>query len=519
MRCEKCGADIGEKKVCPFCSTPIKNVLVEMGLSARQSNDSEIKMTGYIDDMEDVDQTSVMTSPYIDCMDTGIIVSDALSSETKGNEVGLKKVEEVSAKFKDKQGKKKKRKKIKSNGKTEADEKPLSVIPDFEIVEKENKTTKQKIIIACVIVFVCLLLVMCVIGCVSVKKYKKYVSGLKDLNVMVCEETEAVDNRMFEWEAAVDCLIVRNVKSQQIIEIETPLYDTFVTSSCGNYGAFRTVSSYEVWVEDRSDEGKHKETIYVYELYIVTHYGEKIKVFNVEKQVGEILLLGVTDDGGVVYTDTEQHVSNCVSRKNNISFDVEIQSLLIYQDELFVFTDINNQLVIKKEGQGDEIEDQIISSSVEQLYYLDSKGDYGLLKELRGIVSTDSISRTLAYKCNNRIFKINLYDEDNDSLPFSEEALIVDDKTYMTSDLVVVEPGKVNLNGKGKLSINAENKLCYQQGLYKRKLVLCDEIVALVGTKAYYMYDSKMYEIDVFTKKNKEISDHKMKVILEKQVE
>ena len=86
----------------------------------------------------------------------------------------------------------------------------------------------------------------------------------------------------------------------------------------------------------------------------------------------------------------------------------------------------------------------------------------------------------------------------------------------MTSDLVVVEPGKVNLNGKGKLSINTENRLCYYQGLYKRKLVFCDEIVALVGTKAYYMYDSKMYEIDVFTKKNKEISDHKMKVILEK---
>ena len=515
MRCEKCGADIGEKKVCPFCSTPIKNVLVETGLSASQPYDSEIKMMGNID-MEDVDQTSVMTSPYIDYMSTGIIVSDALSPVTKGEDVELKKIEEVSAEPRDKQGKIKKRKIIKLNAKTEADEKYSSVIPDFDIVEKESKTTKQKIIITCVIVVVCLLLGMCVIGYVSVKEYKKYVSSLRDLNVIVYEETELVDNRMFEWQEGEDCLTVRNIKSQQIIEIETSLYDTFVTSSCGNYGAFRTVSSYEVWVEDRSEAGKHKETIYVYELYLVTQYGEKVKVFNTEKQVGEILLLGVTDGGGVVYTDTEKHVSNCVSRKNNISFDVEIQSLLIYPDGLFVFTDVNNQLLIKKEGQGDEIEDQIVSSSVERLYYLDSKGDYGLLKEMQGVVSTDSISRTLAYKCNNGIFKINLLNEDNDSLPFLEEALIIDDKTYMTSDLVVVEPGKVNLNGKGKLSINTENRLCYYQGLYKRKLVFCDEIVALVGTKAYYMYDSKMYEIDVFTKKNKEISDHKMKVILEK---
>lgn len=515
MRCGKCGADIGEKKVCPFCSTPIKNVLVETELSASQPFDSEIKMTGYID-MEDVDQTSVMTSPYIDYVSTGIIVSDALSPVAKGDVAELKKIEDVSAKSRDKQGKIKKKKIKKLNAKTEADEKPSSVIPDFEIVEKESKTTKQKIIITCVIVFVCLLATICVIGYVSFKEYKKYVSGLRDLNVIVYEETELVDNRMFEWQEGVNCLTVQNIKSQQMIEIETPQYDTFVTSSCGSYGAFRTVSSYEVWVEDRSDAGKHKETIYVYELYLVTQYGEKVKIFNTEKQVGEILLFGVTDDGRVVYTDTEKHVSNCVSRKNNISFDVEIQSLLIYPDGLFVFIDVNNQLIIKKEGQGDEIEDQIVSSSVDQLYYLDSKGDYGLLKEMQGVVSTDSISRTLAYKCNNRIFKINLLNEDNDSLPFLEEALIIDDKTYMTSDLVAVEPGKVNLNGKGKLSINTENRLCYYQGLYKHKLALCDEIVALVGTKAYYMYDSKMYEIDVFTKKKKEISDHKMKVILEK---
>lgn len=45
MRCEKCGADIGEKKVCPFCSTPIKNVLVETELNASYPYDSEIKMT------------------------------------------------------------------------------------------------------------------------------------------------------------------------------------------------------------------------------------------------------------------------------------------------------------------------------------------------------------------------------------------------------------------------------------------------------------------------------------------
>ncbi len=28
MRCKKCGAEIGEERVCPFCDTPIKNVLV-----------------------------------------------------------------------------------------------------------------------------------------------------------------------------------------------------------------------------------------------------------------------------------------------------------------------------------------------------------------------------------------------------------------------------------------------------------------------------------------------------------
>ena len=28
MRCKKCGAEIGEERVCLFCDTPIKNVLV-----------------------------------------------------------------------------------------------------------------------------------------------------------------------------------------------------------------------------------------------------------------------------------------------------------------------------------------------------------------------------------------------------------------------------------------------------------------------------------------------------------
>ena len=32
MRCKKCGAEIGEERVCPFCDTPIKNVLMHEAL-------------------------------------------------------------------------------------------------------------------------------------------------------------------------------------------------------------------------------------------------------------------------------------------------------------------------------------------------------------------------------------------------------------------------------------------------------------------------------------------------------
>ena len=73
---------------------------------------------------------------------------------------------------------------------------------------------------------------------------------------------------------------------------------------------------------------------------------------------------------------------------------------------------------------------------------------------------------------------------------------------------------KINLNGKGTLYIDKKNRLCYKQGIYDRKLDLCDEIVGLVGTKAFYMYDNKMYEVDVFSKKSKEVSNHRKKIII-----
>ena len=43
MRCKKCGAEIGEERVCPFCDTPIKNVLVadrtENGIGINKEDD------------------------------------------------------------------------------------------------------------------------------------------------------------------------------------------------------------------------------------------------------------------------------------------------------------------------------------------------------------------------------------------------------------------------------------------------------------------------------------------------
>lgn len=63
MRCKKCGAEIGEERVCPFCDTPIKNVLVadrtDKGIGINKE-DEAAKLPQYSSEAFNSDETTVL---------------------------------------------------------------------------------------------------------------------------------------------------------------------------------------------------------------------------------------------------------------------------------------------------------------------------------------------------------------------------------------------------------------------------------------------------------------------------
>lgn len=509
MRCEKCGADIGERRVCPFCATPTKNVLVGDGSTDKES----IKFI----DVGDAGQTSVMTSGHFDSEATGVMIGNmgfqSAVSETEREE---KKTEKKQKKQKKKKTPQNKSEAI--NGVKE-EQNFQSVIPDFETETKKPKEKKKKIFISIIVGILIFSLILGVVIYICIKKYKKYVNQLLNVSVELYDENEIITYKEFEWKEKETNgerkLIISNLKTEENIEIMVPQYAMFAVSTYGRYGAYQTQGSYEVWVDDHTEEGKHKETIYTYQLYLVTKHGENIKLFDTEKKHGEIKLLGVTDNGGIVYTDTEAGVSYCVTQQESIGFDAEITTMLAYLDGVYVIVYSDKQLKLKNIGQSENVlSDFVISSAVEKLYFQDAKCKYGLLEEAEGVTSTESVSKTIAYRSNGKTYKLDMQGSVSESTPVLADNLLTDQKTYMSINLDIIDLTKINLNGKGTLYIDKKNRLCYKQGIYDRKLDLCDEIVGLVGTKAFYMYDNKMYEVDVFSKKSKEVSNHRKKIII-----
>ena len=230
---------------------------------------------------------------------------------------------------------------------------------------------------------------------------------LLNVSVELYDENEIITYKEFEWKEKETNgerkLIISNLKTEENIEIMVPQYAMFAVSTYGRYGAYQTQGSYEVWVDDHTEEGKHKETIYTYQLYLVTKHGENIKLFDTEKKHGEIKLLGVTDNGGIVYTDTEAGVSYCVTQQESIGFDAEITTMLAYLDGVYVIVYSDKQLKLKNIGQSENVlSDFVISSAVEKLYFQDAKCKYGLLEEAEGVTSTESVSKTIAYRSNGK---------------------------------------------------------------------------------------------------------------------
>lgn len=63
MRCKKCGAEIGEERVCPFCDTPIKNVLVAERTDKEMGKNKEAEAAMLPQDSSEVfnsDETTIL---------------------------------------------------------------------------------------------------------------------------------------------------------------------------------------------------------------------------------------------------------------------------------------------------------------------------------------------------------------------------------------------------------------------------------------------------------------------------
>ena len=483
MRCQRCGADIGEKKVCPFCETPIRNVLIT---KPDKEYSSHTKMMNSICEPE---QTGIITS------------FDKELKERK--KISFRSIdEEIDNEMKEK----------------EFQQDDVSVISDI-CVERSKCYSKKYRVIKFTILGICILiLILLIIFAALSRKYHKYIDELKDIEVVLYEDGEDIYSPDVIWEEieGENKFAIRNKMSEAEIEVEIPEYEKFVHSTKGLYGAYKCVDSYTHWVEDNSENGKHQEVVYIYKVFLVTEFGEKIKLVDVEKANGKIDLIGVTDNGNIIYTDTEQESTFVVSQSSSLKLDSIVRKMLVYQDGTCLIIDKDSQMsVIKLEQTETEISDKVISSSVQKLYFLDSKGKYGILKEVDGIISTDSESLTIVYENYGCLYANNLGQVMQNSRRISEEQLIVDQKTFLDDDLQTVEIGRVNLNGEGEVYIGKKNFIYYRLGMYRRRIAMADKIIGLVGTKVYYIRDGKMYKTDVFTLESEELCDHQMNIILE----
>lgn len=527
MRCKKCGAEIGEERVCPFCDTPIKNVLVadrtDKGIGINKE-DEAAKLPQYSSEAFNSDETTVLNLDSID----GLKDQEKVSPEKDEDKIDcntMDDIEEVS------QDLEKEPSKIRT-----------SVIPDYKINERKRWSKKRKILTLVSAFFIVLIIIIVSAGVYIFKQYKKYIKGLKESDICFIDEMATPLDACYYIDKNEELVEVKNVYSYLNRSVEKKDADqwiktnenalNYVISSKRNYAAYQINGSY-TYIEEGYKPSENKTiTMHTFDLYLEKEDQEIVKIYHEEKKEGIIEVAGVTDEGEIIYNDTEKNKAfmvSCSSAVNEIG--EKITKALFYKEDGILFLQADGQLIYKKKTGDSQV---IVASDVNDVFFSYGDERYGYIISFdQTVISTDSENLFIIYKNNKDEYYLkDLRSDMADSVKIDKNSIKIDSiKIYEISDkddessvndtnertdgkkLKIKEADISNkdLSGDGELYIT-DKGLEYKLKFYHRNLGSADKILALDGRYAYVIKNGKTVRIDVFTKKEKVLFDKKMQI-------
>lgn len=527
MRCLNCGNEIGERKVCPACNTPIRNVLCGQGDEQKQYSDETQIM--YMEDFDGIEFENVETQEAV-----------------TENSAARKATEEKKAVITD-----------------ESIDKLLCIKPE------KKKWSVKKRLLTIGLTAVALLIIAFVIIIIKDRKYWSRLA--KPEIIFVHDETsydikgnlieeenvfnfipdkalmyKTSDNSCAIWAEEADegiHISLKNKYGSFFVKNVTNNLVNIRISSLGCYGAYSETWTYKKWVEDRSLEAGGKyETVKVTDIYRISPYGESKLMVSKEASV---VLKGVTDKGSIIYidsekeetvfeSDTDEEVIEGKSKKTVVYNDTGIAFSLSKKGDLYL---VKGNAKTENESAQDygNIQSRKIATEVKDFYYIDDNGYVKKVKRIEDVASSESISvmiiyvkegTTYIYTAGKEELSMRLMDEEID---FSKIAYIDTEQMYYEDGEIYrhyskeengiwtcVQTDKIsefkNCCGKGYCVLR--DGTIYYHDKWDWKLDTADEIKCLAGRWVYYIENGETYRQDIRNKKIEKLFSMNMDIEL-----
>ncbi|MCM1084556.1 MAG: hypothetical protein NC393_13870 [Clostridium sp.] len=532
MRCLNCGNEIGERKVCPVCKAPIRNVLC--------GQDNEQKRY--------TDETQIMSITDFD----GIEFENAKMQEEVTEHSAVKKIpEEKKAVITD-----------------ENIDKLLCSKP-----KKKKWSVKKRVLITGLIAAVLLIIAATIIFIKDRKYWNKLVKPqiifvhdetsyningnlIEKENVLNFIPNEAFlyktsDNSCAIWAEEADGgmhISLKNKYGSFFVKKVTNDLVNICISSKGCYSAYSETWTYEKWVEDRSIEAGGKyETVKVTDLYRISPYGESKLMVSKE---APIVLSGITDTGSIIYIDSEKEETVFVSDTDEETIEGTSKKTVVYNDTgiAFLLSEKGDLYLVKGNAKTDTdsvenygtILSQKIATEVKDFYFIDDNGYVKKAKQIENVASSESVSMMIIYVKEGTTYiytagkeepSMRLLDEEID---FSKIAYIDTEEMYYEDGEIYrhyskeengtwtcVQTDKIsefkNCCGKG-YSVLRDGTIYYHDK-WDWKLDDADEIKCLAGRWVYYIKNGETYRQDVRNKKIEKLFSMNMDIELIKNGE
>lgn len=535
MRCLNCGNEIGEKKVCPVCNTPIRNVLCGQGNEQRRYSDETQIMY-----MEDFDGTEFENAE----------TQEAVTENSAAGEIAEEKITEgKSAVITD-----------------ESIDKLLCIKP-----EKKKWSVKKRLLIVGLTVAVMLIISVVIL----IVKDRKYWSGLAkpeiifahdgmsyDINGSLIEKENVLnyipDNAFMYKTSENGCAIwaeeAEKSDEGKHIKLKNKYGSFFVNnvtnnladihiSTKGCYGAYSETWTYKKWVEDRNLEAGGKyETVKVTDLYRISPYGESKLMISTEASV---VLKGITDKGTIIYIDSEKEETVLVSDTDEQTVEGKSKKTVVYNDTgtAYLLSEKGDLYLVKGNVGTDAgstedygaVQFRKIATDVKDFYYVEDNGYVKKAKQVENIASSESVSIMILYVKEGTTY-IYTAEKEEPSMRLMDEEIDCSKIAYLDTEQMYYEDGEIyrhymkeengtwtcaqtdkisefeNCCGKGYCVFR--DGTMYYHDKWDWKLDTADEIKCLAGRWVYYVKNGETYRQDIRNKKIEKLFDMNMDIEL-----